>query len=392
MHLKVSTTENFLGNEPLRAELRRIKGISGKSFSEKNEMASDLMENISSLSFVDVADAKRFWPSFWRFNFLNPFKSKVTTFKGYIPPFITFKKGLQFTTGYANLLDKNEAVELSANFNSLNVPRISLSFLMYNLKDADFSLTNGAWFTKKQISISHETNYIPGKDPTHLTELYTLIQNKGSFWTHQAGITLMHPLTFLFDPSPYYKISYKADNRSLLRKILSLHSELAFIFSSQENEKMATMMKISASLKKRFPHYITGHCITGFLISNKPVPLAEKFRIGGIGILRGIKSNELTRNFNFPNSSDTFGSITVDYSPKVFSQINPHLFLNAAFIGNFQASNIFEFTPDLSSVVSIGTGAKYQFNDNSFEVNVQFPIMKSEQLNFVHFQFGITPI
>ncbi|OHT15468.1 hypothetical protein TRFO_14092 [Tritrichomonas foetus] len=395
--IKGKTTPEFVANELLLDELNRIRKEK-IPFAQKNEEAQKLAKKLSSISSVKSVEIKRRFPSFYRFEFLNPYSVKVHSYKGFLPPYFSVSKSFDINLGWANFVDsENETIELGAQFKSIRPPKLIMHYNIYDLKNADFSLHENC-FSTLRVSVSNETQYVK-KQPIRIYSFDVFFHPKHMNMTQLASLSVVSechetsaPLTFLFDPSPYLKVSYKLENKAL-KNIVSFSSEFACLVYNKKKQRAKPMVKFITTLKKKLGLGFSAFCTGGMLISRSAVPFAEKFQIGGIELTRGIESRDLCmRANNFPSGSDMFASGTLDYCPALVPNVNPHFFVNGAFSANLQSNNMFDVVPRLSSVLSVGTGIKFQYKGATFEANVQFPYKKSDHLHFLRFQLGVTPI
>lgn len=393
--------------KPIQNELQRIQSLP-LDYESKNEMIQELAAKLKTVKTIKTINIHRLLPKFFKFNFLNPFVSQIQPRIGHLATSIGAEAGstqsVHLSTGYSNFFYHNEYVELSSSVQSDTSPKFSLSITHDLLETADYSL-NKNFYTTYSTSAIYEVQTFKKCQITS-GSLSTSYQEKGSNYLENTSLSIISedkglnsPPALYSDPSPYFKFAFKVSNNSFLFPQLSNFLELSYLFSKHPkigNFDVCPVLKNRTNYSKFFPKMnLKFSGSAGFLLSPKAVPFAEKFKIGGVPFARGIENEEFSGNVaGFPSGCDMFLSQTLEFYTPILPQYNlsGHFFANGAISANLRSNNFFDAVPQVSKALTVGTGLVFVQNGMQIELNTQMPVHLSKELNFVKFQFGISPL
>ncbi|OHS98718.1 hypothetical protein TRFO_08711 [Tritrichomonas foetus] len=394
---------NWFSESPIRKEMERIQSLKIE-YEKKNEMIKELIEKIKPIKSIKSIEIHRLFRNGHSDRF-NPFILKVVPRCGQLATSIGGETGtthsVHISTGYANFFYENEYVEFSAKIRSDSSPKFTLNFTKDLINEADFSLSKNC-FTTYSLSASYDMNTFK-KQKIHIASISATAHKKGSDLVNTASLSMVNedhsadaPPAMYFDPSPYFKASIKTESASIIPTLAAL-SELSLLLAkSSQKITLIPFLKVRSNISKTLQSCnLKGHCSGGFILSPFAVPFAEKFKIGGIPIARGVDNDEFGPKIgNFPSGCDAYISGTLEFFQPVFPEqnFNAHFFVNGAVAGNFKSNNIFDVQPHISSILTCGTGFIFQQGPIQVELNAQLPYYVSEGIKTLKYQIGFTPV
>lgn len=299
-------------------------------------------------------------------------------------------------TGYSNYFKKNEVFKAKLESTFKGKPMFSVEYNQPLIENSDFSDSKNP-FSTFIVRAEYQKNEIK-KSPVHVGTVSAVYKPKKRNQINSLSFSLTYedrdvkaPLPFLLDQSPYAKISLKTEFPSIIPSN-SCKFELNTLCL---DKKLTPFIKSQGSYNLKLPYNFNIFLAGGAILSTKAVPTYEKFRIGGVPFARGIKEEEFgTMLFGFPCGSDYYLSSTVSLLNYVLPecQLNSHIFLNGALAGVRKSNNFLEQVPNISKLLSIGLGLTLSQGPFNIELNTQMPIIKTDDLEFMNFQFGISSI
>ena len=396
MFLRPPPPSNWFSSEPIQDEVRRIESLD-VSDDEKDQLISNLESKIKEIKSIKSVEISRSGP-------FRRFSANVKPRVGNLPTSIGgeagTKQSVHVSTGYSNFFYSNEYVEVMAKIRTDSAPKFTMRFTRDDLNNADFSLQNGP-YTTSSLSIVYDINMFK-KQKISTASISGMYQKKGSKLMHTASMEMVQedhsinaPPALYFDPPIYFKALLRTENTGIIPS-LSAFSEIACVVAKK---MLIPFLKMRTNFSKTFSFcnlkVLKGDVTGGAILAPAAVPFAEKFKIGGVPIARGIENDEFGPKVAFfPSGCDAFLSSTLEFFTPVFpaQNLNAHFFVNGAIASNFKSNNIFDIQPSFSSMVTFGTGFIFQQGPVQVELNAQLPFHLSDGQKCLRYQIGFTSV
>lgn len=313
------------------------------------------------------------------FELFNSPTIKITSHESILQPTAKVSFGRQvsgdLSTGYSNFFDKGEYIQVKSSVELFESPSFSLQLFF-----PKYSTLNLKRPIQEEIfSLFYKNEKFSSSKITRFGVEYFL----PPFYAFSADF--VHPSYFPNDMKKYFKISLNM----ALKQISSDFSNQIELSSILSDSAIISYLKGRVFERFDFDFGLSALFSGGLIISKTQVPIPERFHVGGAPFFRGIPYKEFShKSQEIPIGNTAFFSFSFESSQYLFPQVdfNCHVFLNVSLAANFLQAD-FNFKKILC-LFSLGSGFNYRNWPIQIETNVQIPLIRSSNLNFLHYQVG----
>ena len=198
------------------------------------------------------------------------------------------------------------------------------------------------------------------------------------------------PLIY-YPETPYTKGSLVITNR-IVKESGAVSTESKIECGVLVNyERVFPLLRTNVMLNVDIPFRGNLLCSAGSTVAGHAMPLYERFHLGGIPYLRGVRFQEFAAQCdNVPMGCDHYATVGVKHVvPFRDERIAAHVFVNGGVAVLTHSKVSTAPLPITTGILTYGWGLTFHILDRVYEANVAGSALRSEGLPFVSIQVGI---